>query len=72
MLPCAVLCCAAQVEGADDDDMADHFRPAMLGVPASTAFTSIPCGMCPVLHDCHEGGVISPATCEYYAKWLEF
>lgn len=57
-------------EGENDTD--DHYRPAVLAVPASSAFTSIPCGVCPVFNECHEGGVISPETCVYYDKWLSF
>ena len=34
----------------------------------------IPCVLCPVRSQCSEepGSVISPYTCEYYTKWLEF
>ncbi|CAI9095062.1 OLC1v1030922C2 [Oldenlandia corymbosa var. corymbosa] len=34
------------------------------------AMASIPCGMCPRINQCTPDGVISPATCEYYKKWL--
>jgi DNA-directed RNA polymerase III subunit RPC6 len=34
-------------------------------------FTQMPCGVCPVIDRCEEGGEISPATCAYYTKWLE-
>ena len=61
-----------QVDGAGDDDVDDHFRPAVHSIPASTAFTSIPCGMCPVFNECKEGGAVSPQTCVYFEKWLEF
>ncbi|XP_076912896.1 uncharacterized protein LOC143571322 [Bidens hawaiensis] len=33
---------------------------------------SVPCGVCPRIRDCTPGGLISPATCVYYTKWLEF
>lgn len=32
--------------------------------------TETPCGRCPVLHQCSEGGIISPSSCEYYNEWL--
>lgn len=31
----------------DDGDMVIHYRLPLMRVPASTAFTSIPCGVCP-------------------------
>jgi DNA-directed RNA polymerase III subunit RPC6 len=37
--------------------------------PAS--LTMSPCGMCPVIAHCSEGGAISPTTCEYMSQWLE-
>jgi len=33
--------------------------------------TSMPCGVCPVISQCVDGGVVSPATCVYYTQWLE-
>lgn len=33
-------------------------------------YTSMPCGMCPLVSQCCEGGVISPSTCEYMTHWL--
>lgn len=39
-----------------------------------TPLVQIPCVLCPVRSQCSEepGSVISPYTCEYYTKWLEF
>ncbi|KAK7263190.1 hypothetical protein RJT34_30776 [Clitoria ternatea] len=37
-----------------------------------TAMTSIPCGVCPRINLCTPDGIISPVTCEYYQKWLDF
>nr|GMC80662.1 DNA-directed RNA polymerase III subunit RPC6-like [Ipomoea batatas] len=36
------------------------------------AMASIPCGVCPRINECTPDGIISPKTCEYYTKWLEF
>lgn len=52
----------------DDDDA--HYRPVVLPVPSTTPLTSMPCGVCPVIDDCKEGGAISPQTCVYYQTWL--
>eukprot|EP01031_Cornospumella_fuschlensis_P026414 gene26414-31917_t len=35
------------------------------------SYTNIPCGRCPVLTQCTEGGLISPATCVYFEDWLQ-
>ncbi|KAK9101994.1 hypothetical protein Sjap_019248 [Stephania japonica] len=50
------------------------YKPAKKqgGVPVVGAFTSIPCGVCPRIHECSPDGIISPVTCVYYTKWLEF
>ncbi|KAM7254579.1 hypothetical protein ACFE04_003959 [Oxalis oulophora] len=34
--------------------------------------TSIPCGVCPQISRCTPDGIISPNTCVYYKKWLDF
>jgi DNA-directed RNA polymerase III subunit RPC6 len=31
-----------------------------------------PCGICPVFKDCHRDGLITPETCVYLNKWLDF
>lgn len=61
-----------RVEELDDgDDGTERYRPAVVAVPTSTAYTTIPCGVCPVMDQCRPGAQISPATCVYYQKWLE-
>ncbi|KAJ4840545.1 hypothetical protein Tsubulata_047318 [Turnera subulata] len=42
------------------------------GEPKTGAFSSVPCGVCPRILLCTPEGVISPKTCVYYNKWLEF
>lgn len=37
-----------QIEKIDSPDGEDRFRQALLAIPESSAFTSIPCGVCPV------------------------
>lgn len=34
-------------------------------------FSEIPCGVCPVIDRCCDGGIISPRTCEYMHHWLQ-
>mmetsp|Transcript_17094 Transcript_17094/g.58438 ORF Transcript_17094/g.58438 Transcript_17094/m.58438 type:complete len:298 (+) Transcript_17094:229-1122(+) len=48
------------------------YTPSPLRIPESSAFTSMPCGVCPVFNDCQPGGLVSPETCVYYQKWLDF
>ncbi|KAK6181593.1 hypothetical protein SNE40_009417 [Patella caerulea] len=36
----------------------------------TTGLMRMPCGSCPVVDQCREGGVISPLTCVYMKDWL--
>ncbi|CAN1175536.1 DNA-directed RNA polymerase III subunit RPC6 [Linum perenne] len=36
------------------------------------AMASVPCGVCPRINSCTPDGIISPKTCVYYQKWLDF
>ncbi|XP_054814891.1 uncharacterized protein LOC129315312 [Prosopis cineraria] len=40
--------------------------------PKTGAMASIPCGVCPRISSCTPDGIISPITCVYYQKWLDF
>ncbi|WCJ40563.1 DNA-directed RNA polymerase III subunit RPC6 [Euphorbia peplus] len=42
------------------------------GDPKIGAMASIPCGVCPRISHCTPDGIISPISCAYYTKWLEF
>ncbi|KAK4267321.1 hypothetical protein QN277_024116 [Acacia crassicarpa] len=42
------------------------------GEPKIGAMASIPCGVCPRISSCTPDGIISPRTCVYYQKWLDF
>ena len=33
--------------------------------------TASPCGVCPVIAQCTDGGIVSPATCVYLTKWMD-
>jgi len=49
------------------------FRPARLNTESiGTGTMAMPCGVCPVAKQCKVGGLVSPATCEYLDKWLDF
>jgi DNA-directed RNA polymerase III subunit RPC6 len=66
-------------DAGDDDDDLDYmenvivvYRPASLPIPESSAFTAVPCGVCPVFQECAPGGLVSPETCQYMKDWLSF
>lgn len=40
--------------------------------PKVGALAPIPCGVCPQISLCAPDGIISPKTCVYYKKWLDF
>ncbi|XP_042486087.1 DNA-directed RNA polymerase III subunit RPC6-like [Macadamia integrifolia] len=42
------------------------------GVLPGGAMASIPCGVCPRKSECTPNGIISPSTCVYFNKWLDF
>lgn len=57
-----------ECDGAGDGK--DYFRSTQ-PTPARDNLAAIPCGPCPLFHDCTPGGVISPQTCVYMTEWLE-
>lgn len=60
-------------EGDDwEGDVLVVYTPASLPIPETSAFTSVPCGVCPVFSECTPGGLVSPETCEYMKEWLSF
>lgn len=60
-----------RIDEVENED-GTYYRPALLTLPSYTALTAIPCGVCPLFDDCHPGGLISPETCTYFDKWLDF
>ena len=69
----------AAEHGGDHDDDLDYmenvivvYRPASLPIPKTSAFTAVPCGVCPVFQECAPGGLVSPETCQYMQDWLSF
>ncbi|KAB1218691.1 DNA-directed RNA polymerase III subunit RPC6 [Morella rubra] len=47
-------------------------KGGLKGEPKMGAMASIPCGVCPQISLCTPEGVISPRTCVYFTKWLDF
>jgi DNA-directed RNA polymerase III subunit RPC6 len=42
------------------------------GLAPGNALAEVPCGSCPVEGECRVGGIVSPESCVYMEKWLEF
>lgn len=57
-------------EGMTNNEPA--FSTVAMVIPESSPLSEVPCGQCPVIHQCAEGNDISPATCEYMQAWLAF
>eukprot|EP01116_Phalansterium_solitarium_P006091 TRINITY_DN18403_c0_g1_i1.p1 TRINITY_DN18403_c0_g1~~TRINITY_DN18403_c0_g1_i1.p1 ORF type:complete len:295 (+),score=77.39 TRINITY_DN18403_c0_g1_i1:118-1002(+) len=47
------------------------YRPTNLGVIVDNGLTQVPCGTCPVFHECSDDGLISPSNCIYLKSWLD-
>lgn len=60
------------VDEVEEENKSITYRPALLVKPDHSPFTSMPCGVCPVFNECKPGGSVSPETCIYFDKWLEF
>uniref|UniRef100_V5H108 DNA-directed RNA polymerase III subunit RPC6 n=1 Tax=Ixodes ricinus TaxID=34613 RepID=V5H108_IXORI len=56
--------------GANSADVVNLYR-AVEPLVESAGIMRMPCGTCPVIRNCYEGGVVSPATCQYFKKWLD-
>lgn len=63
-------CERAIVAGAGESGQTKLFR-AVNPIIQSTGLMRMPCGSCPVFHNCYEGGVVSPTTCIYMKQWLQ-
>lgn len=57
-------------EPGPDEDGEESYRLAKSNANSS-AFGNLPCGVCPVIHQCAPDGYISPQNCEYFTAWLE-
>ncbi|XP_054927853.1 DNA-directed RNA polymerase III subunit RPC6 [Dermacentor andersoni] len=69
-----VICGSSSLGGSSKDsspgeDLVNLYR-AVEPLIDSAGLMRMPCGTCPVIHNCYEGGAVSPATCQYFKKWL--
>ncbi|KAL8739136.1 MAG: hypothetical protein Q9181_000165 [Wetmoreana brouardii] len=64
----AIAVMTSQRAADDDTDEAEY---DYIGVEGESALTEAPCGKCPVIGFCEEGGPVNARTCEYFAEWLE-
>ncbi|CAF0734170.1 unnamed protein product [Adineta ricciae] len=49
-----------------------HLYRSVVAILESSPVVRNPCGICPVFKDCHDDGLITPETCIYLNKWLDF
>ena len=47
------------------------YRAKLSSIPA-TGLMYTPCGACPLVYNCCEGGAVSPSSCVYMKEWLEW
>jgi DNA-directed RNA polymerase III subunit RPC6 len=45
---------------------------SIISATKGSSFVRMPCGICPLIDNCHVGAVIQPLTCVYMKEWLEF
>lgn len=45
---------------------------SMLDAKKGSSLVRMPCGVCPIIHNCHPDGIVSPQTCIYMKEWLDF
>ncbi|XP_076360581.1 RNA polymerase III subunit F [Tachypleus tridentatus] len=62
---------ASQVTSGSTAGMTRLYR-AVEPLIESTGLMRLPCGVCPVMEECQEGGAISPSNCLYMKEWLDY
>lgn len=45
---------------------------SILDAKKGTGFVRMPCGICPIIDNCHPDGIINPQHCVYMKEWLDF
>jgi DNA-directed RNA polymerase III subunit RPC6 len=60
-----------QMGSGDGISHVKAYRAILEPLVKSTGLMQMPCGVCPVISDCHEGNYISPTKCVYFKEWLE-
>jgi len=62
---------AGQARAGGEPEQVKLYR-AVKPVLPPTGLMRMPCGLCPLINQCTEGGLISPSTCQYMKDWLEY
>ena len=57
---------------ANEASSKQHLYRSVKPIVDSAPIVRNPCGICPVFKDCHTDGLITPETCVYLNKWLDF
>lgn len=45
---------------------------SVLEAQKGSGFIRLPCGICPIIDNCHPDGLINPQQCVYMKEWLDF
>ncbi|KAI9197325.1 RNA polymerase Rpc34 [Polychytrium aggregatum] len=56
----------------DDDEDLIMYKAERDIRGGQSAWADFPCGKCPVIEHCSEDSQVSPSSCSYYKKWLQF
>lgn len=62
---------SSRIVSDDEDENAYVYKAIRSAIPESM-MGSLPCGTCPVSHQCSDDGPVTPSKCEYYTQWLGF
>ncbi|XP_060592194.1 DNA-directed RNA polymerase III subunit RPC6-like [Ruditapes philippinarum] len=63
--------CERSIVAAAGDTGQTKLYRSVKPIIESTGLMRMPCGSCPVFHNCYEGGAVSPTTCIYMKDWLQ-
>ena len=61
-----------QIDELQTDDGDHAYALIAMTIPDGTPLNEVPCGQCPVIHECAEGNDVSPSNCVYMQAWLDF
>lgn len=70
VISAGAMASSSRGSASDSGDVVNLYR-AVEPLVESTGIMRMPCGTCPVIQNCYEGGVVSPSTCQYFKKWLD-
>lgn len=61
-----------QISAENNSEKCVKLYRSIESLAKDTGLMRMPCGLCPVFNDCHEGGPICPAKCIYLTDWFQY